>query len=122
MSESFDAHIELLIKVANILREAGLTVNIGKCRFCMKEVRYLGFMIGNGVMKPDPENVSAIRNITPPRTAKELRRFLGLSGWYRRFVDGYAEISAPLTDLTSKNKTFKSSEEAQKSFEILKKN
>lgn len=120
VSESFDGHIELLVRVANILRDAGLTVNIAKCRLCMREVRYLGFVIGDGVMKPDPEKVRAIRDIRPPRTVRELRRFLGLAGWYRRFVEGFADISSPLTDLTSKTKKFEWNPEAQKSFEILK--
>lgn len=61
VSDSFDTHLDLLIEVAKLLRYAGLTVNISKCKFCMKEVRYLGFIIGDGVMKPDPEKVSAIR-------------------------------------------------------------
>lgn len=121
ISETFEDHLQLLARVAQLLRGSGLTVNISKCKFFMREVKYLGYIIGEGVMKPDPSKVSAILDMHPPRTVRELRRFLGIVGWYRRFVDNYASLTAPLTDLTSKRRQFIWNEEAQTSFDDIKK-
>ena len=120
VSESFESHLQLLLEVAQLLKKANLTVNISKCYFCMKELRYLGYVIGNGVIRVDMDKVSAISDLKPPTTQRELRRFLGLTGWYRRFIPNYAEIAVPLTDLTSKSKVFAWNENAQLAFDILK--
>lgn len=121
ISETFDCHLKLLREVALLLRDAGLTVNVAKCKFFMREVKYLGYIIGEGVLKPDPSKVSAILDMRPPKTVRELRRFLVIVGWYRRFFDNYASLTAPLTDLTSKNRKFCWNEEVQASFENIKK-
>lgn len=75
--------MSLLFEVAQLLRKAGLTLNIVKCKWCVKEVRYLGYVIGSGCIKPDKEKVSAIQKLSDPRSFKEIRQFLGLVGWYR---------------------------------------
>jgi len=62
----------------------------------LKELRYSGFVIGGRVLKTDPGKVEAIKSI--PKRAKEVRRFIGTAGWYRRFVQNFAEMTAPLTD------------------------
>ena len=84
------------------LRESNLTVKMKKCQFGMRECVYLGYVVGNGQVKPDPEKVKAVREYPVPITKKQVRGFLGLSGYYRRFIDGYASIAIPLTDLTKK--------------------
>ena len=120
LSTSYDEHMALLFEVAEILRKAGLTLNIAKCKWCLREVRYLGYIIGEGCIKTDPDKVAAIRNISAPTKVKEVQSFLGLAGWYRRFLKDYSALTAPLTDLCSKKREFVWTPEAQKSFDTIK--
>jgi len=120
ISDSFAKHMSVLAKVASRLRSAGLTINIEKSKFCLKEVKYLGFVVGYGTLKVDKEKISAVANYPPPTSVKQLRRFLGMSGWYRRFIENYASLTVPLTDLLKKGKGFKWTPDAQISFEALK--
>ena len=120
MSTTFSEHMSLLSEVAGILRKAGLTLNIKKCKWCLKEVRYLGYIIGNGCIKTDPDKISAILNIAVPQRVKDVQSFLGLAGWYRRFIKNFSALTAPLTELTKKHKTFIWTEDCQKSFHEIK--
>lgn len=119
-SPDFDSHIKTLHDVAACLRHAGLTINVQKSRFCVKEVRYLGFMIGDGSLKTDPDKVAAVANFPTPSSVKQTRRFLGMTGWYQRFIPNYSDLAAPITDCLKKHKTFTWTPEAQQSFEKLK--
>lgn len=120
ISDTFERHMEVLQEVARCLRLAGLTINVEKSKFCVTEVRYLGHVVGNGIIRADPEKISAITEFPTPRSVKQVRRFLGMSGWYRKFIRNYAAISTPLTDLLKANRKFVWTEESQKSFEELK--
>lgn len=120
ISRNFKEHLDLLSEVANILRKSGLTLNIAKCKWCLREVRYLGYIIGNGVIKTDPEKISAIRDLPAPKSVREVRKFLGLASWYRRFIDNFSGLTAPISDLTKKTKTFVWTQEANEAFENLK--
>lgn len=120
VSHSLEDHIIHLLQVASRLREAGLTINIAKSQFGLKQVKFLGFIVGNGTLMVDPEKVEAIAEYPVPKTAKQLRQFLGLAGWYRRFVNDYASISFHLTELLSKKKSFQWNQDANRSFESLK--
>ncbi|KAH8308600.1 hypothetical protein KR018_005951, partial [Drosophila ironensis] len=79
-------------------------------------LRYLGFIIGKGVLRTDPAKVEAIRNMVVPRSAKEVRRFLGTAGWYKRFIRNFAEVAPPLTDTLRKGNKFQMSQEAKEAF------
>jgi phospholipid-translocating ATPase len=68
----------------------------------MKECIYLGHIVGNGQVRPDPTKLAAVRNFPVPTTKKQVRGFLGLTGYYRKFILNYATVAAPLTDLTKK--------------------
>lgn len=120
VSKTFDEHLVLLSDVANRLRNAGLTVNIAKSRFCYKEVKYLGHIVGHGTIRPDPEKVSAILDFPVPVSVKQVRRFVGMCGYYGKFVENYSSLSSPLTDTIKKGK-FIFTPEALESFEKLKK-
>lgn len=76
--------------------------------------------MGNGTLRTDPEKISAVTNYPVPTNVKQVRRFLGMAGWYRRFVHNFASITTPLTNLLKKNKNFTWNDEAQKSFDTLK--
>jgi len=76
LSDDFESHIKLLEEIAGYLRDANLTINIAKSKFCMTEIKYLGFVIGHGELKVDRDNKSAIEKFPAPTTVKQLRRFL----------------------------------------------
>ncbi|XP_069999422.1 uncharacterized protein [Penaeus vannamei] len=102
-SKTWKQHCSILQKVLGILRETNLTARPVKCEKGKRSLEYLGHMIGEGHIKPTKEKVSAILNAPAPTTKKEVRSFMGLSGYYRRFVPDYATIAAPLNDLVKKN-------------------
>lgn len=120
VSKNFSEHITLLTEVANRLNKAGLTINISKSRFCCKESKYLGHIVGYGVIKPDPEKVVAIKEFKVPTTTKEIRRFIGMIGYYAKFIDNYSGISGPLTELIRKSQKFVMTSEALNAFQTLK--
>ena len=120
ISSNFIQHMTILSEVADCLEKAGLTIGMAKSHFCFKEVKYLGFILGGGCLKADPEKVEAILKIKAPKTAREVKSFLGTAGWYRRFIKDFAIVSAPLTDTLKKNKKFVFTPEAIQGFEYLK--
>lgn len=78
-------------------------MKLNKCQFAMSQCTYLGHVVGSGVVRPENSKVEAIRNFPVPRSKKAVREFLGLAGYYRRFIPDFAAVAAPLTDLTRKN-------------------
>jgi len=120
ISECFDSHLKVLTDVAYCLRKAGLTINIEKSKFLIKEVKYLGYIVGNGILRSDPDKISAVKDYPPPKSTKQLRRFLGMAGWYRRFIKDFSVLTVPLTDLLKKGQKFAWNNQAQLAFETLK--
>lgn len=102
-SENFDQHVEHVKFVINKLCEAGVTLNKSKCKFGYNRVKFLGFIVGNGETLPDPAKVQAIRNFPKPSNKKELRSYLGLLSFYRKFVPNLASCLSFLTDLLKKS-------------------
>jgi hypothetical protein len=114
-------HRHKVKKVLQRLREAGLQLDIGKCEFEVKTVRYLGFVIEAGVgVSMEPEKVKAIMEWEAPRSTRGVRAFVGFANYYRRFIDGFSTLVIPLTELTKKGTPFKWGTEAQRAFEKLK--
>ncbi len=101
-SQEWQWHMMLLREVLRALRGAGLTANPKKCAIGRVEVRYLGFHLGHGQVRPQIDRTAAIAACPRPKTKKEVRQFLGLAGYYRRFIPDYSELTSPLTDLTKK--------------------
>lgn len=120
VSENFNMHLERLEIVAKCLRKANLTINVDKSKFVMRTIRYLGHIVGNGEIKADPGRVRCINQFPQPTTVKQVRRFLGMAGWYQRYIKGYAATAAPLTDLLKKAERFKWNPAAQDAFDALK--
>lgn len=120
IADDFQTHLRILGEVADCLNRANLTIGIRKSLFCFKELRYLGFIIGGGMLKTDPEKVSAIQGIKLPKSPREVRSFLGTAGWYRRFIKDFASISSPLTDTLRKGQKFSLTPRAIEAFDRLK--
>lgn len=121
VSDSFESHLAVLTTVAEHIRQAGLTLNVEKSHFCRRTVKYLGHVIGEGVIRTDPDKISAMVDFPVPRTLKALRSFLGMTGWYSKFISNYADIAAPLTDLMRPKCRFTMTQAGLEAFEKLKK-
>lgn len=103
---------ETLLRTANVLKRletANLTINLNKCIFFPSKIKYLGFFLGDGKIYPDPCKVEALNRIRPAKTVSEVRMILGLFGQYFSFIQNYAEIARPLTNLL-KGKNLKSTQ------------
>jgi hypothetical protein len=103
------------------LRSNQLYAKFSKCKFWLTEVTFLGHVISTGGVSVDPGKVKDVLNWMPPTTASEVQSFLGLAGYYRRFIKDFSKIAKPMTKLLEKNKTFEWAKECQASFEELKK-
>ena len=119
-SSTWEEHLARLREVFERLRHAKLKLGAAKCTFAAKEVSYLGHRVTEEGLLPDPSLLAAIRDIPPPKTATEVRSFLGLAGYYRWYVKGFAAIAAPLHALPRKDAVFHWSEDCQNSFDQLK--
>jgi len=103
-----------------VLKEKQLYANLGKCEFWLEKVKFLGHVISKANIVVDPSKVEAVVAWERPKTATEIRSFVGLAGYYRRFIEGFAKIVSPLTQLTEKNQIFTWTEECEKSFQMMK--
>lgn len=98
-SSSLEEHEERRMKVLKRIADFGLKLSPSKCKFFQTSVKYLGHVISAQGIQPNPDKVAAVKEWPQPQTAKELRSFLGFTGYYRRFVRDYASIVRPLNDL-----------------------
>ena len=99
-TETQERHVECVRGVFSRLREVSLAAKPSKCFLGFKDLDYLGYRVGQGVIKPDEEKMEKIRHAPQPATKKQIRSFLGLVGFYRRFVPNFSEIAVPLTEAT----------------------
>ena len=102
------------------LREHQLYAKLSKCQFWLDRVAFLGHIISAEGISVDPQKIEAIVNWQPPTNVTEIRSFLGLAGYYRKFVEGFSKIATPLTRLIRKEEKFIWSDACQHSFDELK--
>ena len=102
LGSSLQEHTENISKVFKKFREANLKIQTDKSNFFRKEVAYLGHIITTNGIKPNPDKIKTIKNFPIPKTVKEIKSFLGLLGYYRRFIDNYAKVTKPLTQCLRK--------------------
>jgi hypothetical protein len=120
-SSTFDEHVKHLRQLHQVLLKSRLTVKLTKCKFAQTSVKFLGHIVSQGQIQPNPEKVSAIDRWQRPIDVTGVRSFLGCVGWYRRFIDHFAEKAHSLFQLTKKNARFEWTEACQQSFDVLKK-
>ena len=119
-SQTFEEHLKYLQKVFEKLRKAGFKLNPEKCNLFQNELPFLGHIITAEGISPDPSTVERVKNFSQPRTVKQLRSFLGLAGYYRKFIKGFSQIASPLFKLLRNNITFVWTQEQEKAFQELK--
>jgi len=116
-----EQHIERLEMILRRLKEANLKLKPRKCTLMQREVTFLGHVISHQGIATDPEKIKLIEEWPVPTNLKQLRGFLGLTGYYRRFVNGYSVITTPLNYLLKKDQPYQWTHECQEAFEQLKK-
>lgn len=119
-SKTFDEQIENLKLVFERLKDANLKLSPNKCELCQTEVLFLGHKISENGISTDPNKIKAVKDWPTPKSTKEVRSFLGLTSYYRKFILHYADKARPLHKLTEKSVRFQWNDECQESFEILK--
>ena len=119
-SPDVPTHLVHMRQLFQRLREADLKLNREKCNFFKSHIQYLGHLISGEGIKPLPEKLESIKEMPPPTTPKEVKQFLGLIGYYRKFIPRFANVARPLTNLTRLDQPFKGADKCQASFELLK--
>jgi hypothetical protein len=119
-SKTYQQHLKDLRQVFVCARQGGLLFNIDKCHFFKDELKFLGYIITTNGVKTDEEKIKKIQDFPRPKSLKQIRSFIGLASYYRRFIQNFAAIARPLHDLTKTTKTIEWSQKATDSFETLK--
>ena len=121
-NEDWSEHIQTVDKVMQRIEEEGLTAKPSKCCFGFYRLSFLGHMVGGGSMQPEQDKVDKLMKAERPKTKKQARAFLGLAGYYRRFIKNFTQIATPLTEATKKGKPDKIAwdEDMEKAFQTLK--
>jgi len=115
--------VEGLQKLKRVLKTAseyGLELNLKKCQFMKRKIEFLGHIIENGEIRPSPEKTLAVQNFPEPKNAKQVQSFLGLTGYFRKFIPSYAVHARPLSDLLRKSTPFCFGPEQKQAFQRLK--
>ena len=119
-SKTEEEHLQHLEEIFIRLRKFGLKMKREKCSFFKKHIQYLGHLVSEDGFELLPEKLESIRKMPAPRTAKEVKQFLGLIGYYRKFVPHFADISRPLTKLTHHNVVLEWTDQCSKAFIYLR--
>ena len=120
IGRTFQEQLNNLQKVFQRLREAHLKLNPEKCQLFRKEVGYLVHIVSSSGLTTDPEKLEAIKSWPRPNDKQQLRSFLGLCTYYRRFISGFADIAKPLSKLSEEKRIFEWAKEAESAFQALK--
>ncbi|GJQ98242.1 putative reverse transcriptase domain-containing protein [Tanacetum coccineum] len=113
-------HEEHLKTILELLKKEELYAKFSKYEFWINTVKFLGHVIDSSGIYVDPAKIEAVKNWASPTTPSEIRQFLGLAGYYRRFIEGFSKIAKPMTELTQKNQKFDWGEEQEEAFQLFK--
>lgn len=119
-STSLQEHLERLRSVFQRLRESNFKIQLDKSEFLRREVAYLGHVVTPDGVKPNPDKIQAIRNYPLPTTTKQIKGFLGLLGYYRKFINNFAKLTKPLTKCLKKGAKIEHNQEFVDCFETCK--
>ncbi|GKA72973.1 putative reverse transcriptase domain-containing protein, partial [Tanacetum coccineum] len=119
-SKSEEEHAKHLKLILELLKKEELYAKFSKCEFWLSKVQFLSHVIDSEGIHVDPAKIDSIKDWASPKTPIEIRQFLGLAGYYRRFIKGFSKIAKPMTKLTQKNVKFDWSEKAEAAFQLLK--
>lgn len=119
-SSSYENHLNYLQQVLALLAKDQWVVKLKKCQFAKQEIHYLGHVLKDGGVHTDPAKVTAVQEWPQPYNIRELHGFLGLAGFYRKFVRNFAVIAKPLTNLLKKHTIYVWTSEHQRAFDTLK--
>ncbi|GJT33738.1 putative reverse transcriptase domain-containing protein [Tanacetum coccineum] len=119
-SKSKEDHEEHLKLILELLRKDELYAKFFKCEFWLSKVQFLGHVIDSEGIHVDPAKIESIKDWASPKTPTEIRQFLGLAGYYRRFIEGFSKIARPMTKLTQKSVKFEWREKEEAAFQMLK--
>ena len=119
-SKTYEEHLDHLRQILKRLDEKNLRIKGSKCLFAQTSLKYLGHIVSADGVRPNPETVDQVRNSPAPTDLKQLRAWLGLANYYRRFVRNFAGLAVPLTRLTRKNARFEWSDECAEAFDAIK--
>ncbi|GJX81335.1 putative reverse transcriptase domain-containing protein [Tanacetum coccineum] len=119
MKEEHEVHLKLVLE---LLRKEKLYAKFSKCEFWLQEVHFLGHVVNQSGIHVDPSKIEAVKNWKAPATSSEVQSFLGLAGYYRRFIANFSKIAKPLTSLTQKNQKYEWGEKEEEAFQTLKNN
>ena len=120
LSQNFEQHLQHLKMVFERLDTANLKLSPAKCQFAVKEVKFLGHIVSKKGIQANPEKCEAIKNFPQPNNVKQLRSFIGLSNFYRKFIKDYSKKISPLNQLLKKGKKFVWCEKCQLAFDKVK--
>ena len=120
MASNFEEHIERLEEVFRRLSDAGLKMKPSKCELIKDEVLFLGHVVSQEGIKPNPKTIETVLSWKQPTNVKEIQSFVGLCSYYRQYISNFSHIASPLTQLTKKNVKFIWDHSCQTAFEILK--
>jgi hypothetical protein len=116
--EEHEGHLRLVLQM---LQDHKLYAKLRKCEFWLKQVAFLGYVISKGGISVDPSKVQDVLSWNAPTSVSNMQSFLGLVGYYRRFIEGFSKISRPMTELLKKDKQFEWTSACESSFQELKK-
>ncbi|XP_022014334.1 uncharacterized mitochondrial protein AtMg00860-like [Helianthus annuus] len=119
-SKSEAEHAHHLQEVLETLRRERLYAKFSKCAFWLRELQFLGHIISADGILVDPSKIEAVSKWNPSKNPSEIRSFLGLTGYYRRFIQDFSKITSPLTKLTRKEEKFIWGVEQERAFQALK--
>jgi len=120
VSKTWEDHLQHLRNVFQRLVDAGLTLKAKKCHSCLPEMPYLGHLAGSEGIRPNPEKTKQVQDMPRPSKKKDLRAFLGLAQYYRRFVLGFSQVAAPLYELLKLYASFDWQDCHEEAFNALK--
>ena len=119
-TKNVDEHIQLVQEVLSRLDKASLRVNLKKCSFHIRKVEFLGYIISEQGIEMSERKMEEVKNWAVPRKIKDVQEFLGFANFYRRCIQGFAQIAVPLTALTRKDEPWSWTLRCQKAFDVLK--